>query len=128
MEIKNCPFCGSECEVRSTTFGDSMTEYYCVECKADDAHCLNNWDDTPEDAIKTWNQRPNDVTKQDDVRNILKRWKDAGLIEMENLPSNGKFYDNIEKVYIKTIPQPPEPPKARIIKEKGLFDFSKDDV
>jgi hypothetical protein len=41
--------------ITSTTFGDSMTEYYRVECGK--GHALDCWDDTEEEAFGTWNER-----------------------------------------------------------------------
>jgi len=53
--IKPCPFCRASAETTTMTFGDSMTEYYRVECEEGDA--LDCWDDTEEEAIATWNKR-----------------------------------------------------------------------
>ena len=56
-KIKLCPFCGMECNVLGTTFGDSMTKYYRVECDGIMGHCLDHWSDTKEEAIEAWNRR-----------------------------------------------------------------------
>ncbi|MGD9697528.1 hypothetical protein [Acinetobacter sp.] len=50
-----CPFCGATAKMTSTTFGDSMKEYYRVECENGDA--LDCWDDTENEARQTWNRR-----------------------------------------------------------------------
>jgi hypothetical protein len=57
MEIKNCPFCGAKADICYTTFGDNSQEYYRAQCQGDDAHCLDNWQETQEDAAKVWNVR-----------------------------------------------------------------------
>lgn len=55
--ILNCPFCGEKAHLRSTTFGDSIRYYYRVECNGSKTHALDCWDDTPIEAIETWNER-----------------------------------------------------------------------
>jgi len=56
-EIKKCPFCGSDSVIDLTTFGDSTFKFYRVRCIGEDGHALDNWQDTPEEAIKFWNKR-----------------------------------------------------------------------
>jgi Lar family restriction alleviation protein len=51
-----CPFCGSETEIETTTFGDSMTDYFRVNCKQK-GHSLDWWSDTESEAISVWNER-----------------------------------------------------------------------
>ena len=51
-----CPFCGSDTEIETNTFGDSMTEYYRVNCKQK-GHSLDWWSDTIDEAISVWNER-----------------------------------------------------------------------
>jgi hypothetical protein len=55
ISIKSCPFCGGSAEIESTTFGDSMREYYRVNCVNN--HSLDWWSDTPHEAADMWNQR-----------------------------------------------------------------------
>jgi len=57
LGIDSCPFCGSECNIENTTFGDSMFKYYRVRCTGEDEHAIDSWQDTPEEAIKFWNKR-----------------------------------------------------------------------
>lgn len=52
----NCPFCGSDVEFETTTFGDDMTDYFRVNCKQN-SHALDCWSTTKEDAIRQWNKR-----------------------------------------------------------------------
>jgi len=52
----HCPFCGSDCEFETTTFGDCMTDYFRVSCK-EGGHALDWWEDTKEEAIVVWNER-----------------------------------------------------------------------
>ena len=56
-DLLACPFCGANARITSTTFGDSMTEYYRAECDNGDA--LDYWDDTEDEARQTWNKRAN---------------------------------------------------------------------
>lgn len=51
-----CPFCGSITEIETTTFGDSMTDYFRVNCKQK-GHSLDWWSDTVDEAISVWNER-----------------------------------------------------------------------
>jgi Lar family restriction alleviation protein len=51
-----CPFCGSETEIETKTFGDSMTDYFRVNCKQK-GHSLDWWSDTESEAISVWNER-----------------------------------------------------------------------
>lgn len=51
-----CPFCGSDTEIETTTFGDSMTDYFRVNCKQK-GHSLDWWSDTVYEAISVWNER-----------------------------------------------------------------------
>lgn len=51
-----CPFCGSDTEIETTTFGDSMTDYFRVNCKQK-GHSLDWWSDTVDEAISVWNER-----------------------------------------------------------------------
>ena len=52
-----CPFCGSTAEIESTTFGDSMIEYYRACCTGVSSHSLDCWSDSPADAAVEWNLR-----------------------------------------------------------------------
>lgn len=54
-EILPCPFCNSEARISTTTFGDSTTEFYRIQCKNE--HSLDNWSETESEAISYWNQR-----------------------------------------------------------------------
>lgn len=56
MEILNCPFCGSKCSIKSTTLGDSLREYYRVQCEQK-YHCLDEHQKTEKEAVESWNQR-----------------------------------------------------------------------
>lgn len=56
LYIRRCPFCGSECEVRSRTIGDSYVDYYTVHCLKND-HSLDHLSDSKEEAVDVWNQR-----------------------------------------------------------------------
>ena len=51
-----CPFCGSDTEIETTTFGDSITDYFRVNCKQK-GHSLDWWSDTVDEAISVWNER-----------------------------------------------------------------------
>ncbi len=51
-----CPFCGSDTEIETTTFGDSMINYFRVNCKQK-GHSLDSWVDTQSEAISIWNER-----------------------------------------------------------------------
>ena len=51
-----CPFCGSDTEIETTTFGDSMTDNFRVNCKQK-GHSLDWWSDTVDEAILVWNER-----------------------------------------------------------------------
>jgi hypothetical protein len=57
--IKLCPFCGYPCEMDTTTFGDSMIIYYRIRCIGPKSHSLDQWNDTPEEAVESWNERKN---------------------------------------------------------------------
>jgi len=52
----HCPFCGSDCELETTTFGDCMTDYFRINCK-ENGHSLDWWEETKEKAIVVWNER-----------------------------------------------------------------------
>lgn len=57
-KILECPFCKADCEVVSMEFGDCHpVENYRVQCLGVFKHCLDCWDDSPEEAINTWNDR-----------------------------------------------------------------------
>ena len=48
-----CPFCGSETEIETTTFGDNMTDYFRVKCKQK-GHSLDWWvESIDEEWVKT---------------------------------------------------------------------------
>ena len=51
-----CPFCGSDTEIETTTFGDSMTDYFRVNCKQK-GHSLDWWVESVDEAISVWNER-----------------------------------------------------------------------
>jgi hypothetical protein len=51
-----CPFCGSDTEIETRTFGDSMTEYFRVNCKQK-GHSLDWWSDSINEATTVWNER-----------------------------------------------------------------------
>lgn len=51
-----CPFCGSDTEIETTTFGDSMIDYFRVNCKQK-GHSLDWWSNTIDEAILVWNER-----------------------------------------------------------------------
>ena len=51
-----CPFCGSDTEIETTTFGDSMTDYFRVNCKQK-GHSLDWWEEDKNKAIDVWNER-----------------------------------------------------------------------
>ena len=51
-----CPFCGSDTEIETTTFGDSMIDYFRVNCRQK-GHSLDWWSDTVDEAISVWNER-----------------------------------------------------------------------
>ena len=51
-----CPFCGSEIEIETTNFGDSMTDYFRVKCKQK-GHTLDWWEEDKNKAILVWNER-----------------------------------------------------------------------
>ena len=53
-----CPFCGSECDFETTTFGDSMIDYFRVNCK-ENGHSLDWWVTSKEEAVSVWNCRIN---------------------------------------------------------------------
>jgi hypothetical protein len=55
MHLLPCPFCNGKAKTRTTTFGDSMTDNYTVECE--NGHSLDNWSDTEIEAIGYWNDR-----------------------------------------------------------------------
>jgi len=51
-----CPFCGSDTEIETTTFGDNMTDYFRVNCKQK-GHSLDWWEEDKNKAIAVWNER-----------------------------------------------------------------------
>jgi Lar family restriction alleviation protein len=51
-----CPFCGSDTEIETTTFGDCMTDYFRVNCKQK-GHSLDWWEEDKNEAIAVWNER-----------------------------------------------------------------------
>lgn len=51
----NCPFCWSAAKLRTSTFGDSMTDYYSVECL--NGHAIDYWNEDVNAAISHWNER-----------------------------------------------------------------------
>ena len=59
-KLKPCPFCGGDAEIRMNTFGDSEVGYYRAVCFGKEAHCLDHWSDTREEAIEIWNRRVED--------------------------------------------------------------------
>lgn len=63
-----CPFCGSETEIETTTFGDSMIDYYRVNCKQN-GHSLDWWVDSEGDAITVWNERDTNNKNQENGAN-----------------------------------------------------------
>lgn len=54
-KLKNCPFCGGQGEVRTTIWGDSDKETYCVVCE--NCEIETGWFDTKKEAIDFWNRR-----------------------------------------------------------------------
>ena len=56
-DLETCPFCGSEAEIKSTTFGDNPNEYFRAACKGKANHSLDCWSDTSKCAIEVWNKR-----------------------------------------------------------------------
>lgn len=56
LNIKTCPFCGFECHIETTTFGDSMVDYFRIKCNQHE-HALDSWMSSIEEAIKIWNER-----------------------------------------------------------------------
>lgn len=56
MRSLPCPFCGSDTEIETTTFGDSMVDYFRVNCKQK-GHSLDWWVTSKEEAISVWNER-----------------------------------------------------------------------
>ncbi len=70
MKIKNCPFCGSECKVEQTTFGDSNEVNYRVTC-LDNEHALDEWQIDSDAAIINWNKRDTGTTDRKKARTIL---------------------------------------------------------
>ena len=56
MCVLPCPFCGSDTEIETTTFGDSMTDYFRVNCKQK-GHSLDWWEEDKNNAIAVWNER-----------------------------------------------------------------------
>lgn len=55
-EPQICPFCGSDTEIETTTFGDNMTDYYRINCKQK-SHSLDWWEEDKNTAIAVWNER-----------------------------------------------------------------------
>lgn len=55
MHLLPCPFCNGKATTRTTTFGDSMTDNYTVECE--NGHSLDYWNEDESKAIAYWNDR-----------------------------------------------------------------------
>jgi hypothetical protein len=55
MHLLPCPFCNGKAHIRTTTFGDSMTDYYSVGCE--NGHDLDCWDEDKSKATAYWNDR-----------------------------------------------------------------------
>ncbi len=55
-----CPFCGSECEFETTTFGDSLIDYFRIRCKQK-GHSLDWWENSKKEAVNVWNCRSNNT-------------------------------------------------------------------
>lgn len=55
MHLLPCPFCYGKAKTRTTTFGDSMTDNYTVECE--NGHSLDYWDEDESKTIAYWNDR-----------------------------------------------------------------------
>lgn len=54
-KIKDCPFCGSECEIEIDT-SDKLVRYR-VKCINTPSHALDRWILLREGAINLWNER-----------------------------------------------------------------------
>ena len=54
-ELKPCPFCGGEAEVRTTDLG--TYKVVCIECPTDMGRY---WSWAKKEAIAAWNRRAND--------------------------------------------------------------------
>ena len=54
-ELRSCPFCGAEAELKDTTFGDSSKIDYTIECVECDS--VGGWQDTKFEAVEAWNKR-----------------------------------------------------------------------
>lgn len=57
-DIKPCPFCGAAAEVVGQSFGDGERLSFRVQCLGPERDALDDWRDTPEEAIEIWNKRP----------------------------------------------------------------------
>jgi len=56
-DIKLCPFCGSEADIRPHNFGDSSKTDYTIYCSNTGCGSSFCWYDTPEEAVEAWNRR-----------------------------------------------------------------------
>ena len=57
IKLKNCPFCGSEVELKDIG-EDNNDHYYMAECQNSNCNSATCFDEgTKEDFIKLWNKR-----------------------------------------------------------------------
>lgn len=88
IDLKPCPFCGSEAELRFSE-GESGKRYYWVPCKK--CSCCQTIFDTPQEAGAAWNARPIEnelVEKIEKLEAEIKRLREA-LAFYAELDGNG---------------------------------------
>ena len=61
LELKRCPFCNGEAEVRNGNF-PFMATVACVDCGAE-VRVISEGNDAVEKAIEKWNRRSYEETK-----------------------------------------------------------------
>lgn len=79
--LKPCPFCGSEAELRFSE-GESGKRYYWIPCKK--CSCCQTIFDTPQEAVSAWNSRPIEDLKDDENAWLEKNLKDYNRVMLEN--------------------------------------------
>lgn len=80
-QLKPCPFCGSEAELRFSE-GESGKRYYWIPCKK--CSCCQTIFDTPQEAVSAWNNRPIEDLKDDENTRLEKNLKDYNRVMLEN--------------------------------------------
>ena len=84
-EIKLCPFCGGEAELREYPLAE-WWRVTCVDCDAQSGEFYYSENDIKENAIKAWNKRPDNwisiKERLPKVEQIVLWWNsDVGMVE-----------------------------------------------